>query len=227
MSGLVFEQDSGIFNSLRWRQVGPFRGGRVVAVTGHPTRSQVFYFGSTGGGVWKTEDAGWTWHNISDGFFGTASVGAIAVAESDPVVIYVGMGESCIRGNVAHGDGVYRSDDGGKTWQHAGLPDTQHIARIRVHPHDANVVYVAALGHVYGPNNERGVFRSRDGGKTWTRSLFRKQRRARERIVQNVRRRRHLGRADQQPGPPRWHEGPHRCLRVASDAGASLGHRRS
>jgi len=165
-----------LLGSLRWRLVGPFRGGRVVAVAGDPERSQVFYFGSTGGGVWKTEDGGWTWHNISDGFFGTASVGAIAVADSDPNVIYVGMGESCIRGNVAHGDGVYRSDDGGKTWRHTGLSDTQHIARIRVHPHDANLVYVAALGHVFGPNDERGVFRSTDGGKTWTPSLFRSNR---------------------------------------------------
>lgn len=173
MNAIVFDQDSGLFNSLRWRQIGPFRGGRVVAVAGHPTREEVFYFGSTGGGVWKTEDAGWTWTNISDGFFGTASVGAIAVADADPNVIYVGMGESCIRGNVARGDGVYRSDDGGKTWRHAGLRDTQHIARIRVHPHDPNLLHVAALGHVYGPNDERGVFRSTDGGRTWTRGLFR------------------------------------------------------
>ena len=173
MNGTILDQEPGILNSLRWRQVGPFRGGRVVAVAGHPARSQVFYFGSTGGGVWMTEDAGWNWHNVSDGFFNTASVGAIAVAESDPNVIYAGMGESCIRGNVAHGDGVYRSDDGGKTWRHGGLGDSRHIARVRVHPRDANLVYAAVLGHLYGPNEERGVFRSSDGGRTWTRSLFR------------------------------------------------------
>ena len=168
--------ESGILNSLRWRLVGPFRGGRAVAVAGDPERSQIFYFGSTGGGVWTTDDAGWTWRNISDGFFKTASVGAIAVAEADPNVIYAGMGESCIRGNVAHGDGVYRSGDRGRTWQAVGLADTRHIARVRVHPRDANLVYVAAVGHVYGQNAERGVFRSPDGGKTWQRVLFRSER---------------------------------------------------
>ena len=176
MSQSALDRDPGLLKSLRWRQVGPFRGGRVVAVAGHPTHPQVFYFGSTGGGVWKTEDAGWNWHNISDGFFGTASVGAIAVSESDPNVIYAGMGESCIRGNVAHGDGVYRTDDGGKTWRHAGLADSRHIARVRIDPRDPDRVYVAALGHVFGPNDERGVFRSHDGGQTWTRSLFRSNR---------------------------------------------------
>src|SRR5215467_9486634 len=165
-----------MLNNLEYRLVGPFRGGRVVAVAGDPVESQVFYFGSTGGGVWKTFDGGIYWQNISDAFFQRASVGAIAVADSDPNVIYVGMGESCIRGNVAHGDGVYRSDDGGKTWRHAGLPDSQHIARVRVHPRDANLVYAAVLGHVFGPNEERGVFRSADGGRSWTRSLFRSNR---------------------------------------------------
>jgi len=175
MSTPTSHQDSGMTNSLRWRSVGPFRGGRVVAVAGDPERSQVFYFGSTGGGVWKTDDAGWTWRNISDGFLKTASVGALAVSPSDPNVIYVGMGESCIRGNVAHGDGVYRSSDGGKTWQIVGLADSRHIARIRIHPRDHDLVYVAALGHVFGPNHERGVFRSADGGKTWHRVLFRSE----------------------------------------------------
>jgi photosystem II stability/assembly factor-like uncharacterized protein len=172
----VLHRNSGITNSLRWRLVGPFRGGRVVAVAGDPERSQVFYFGSTGGGVWKTGDAGWTWQNISDGFLKTASVGALAVSQSDPNLIYVGMGESCIRGNVAHGDGVYRSSDGGKSWQTVGLTETRHIARIRVHPRDHNLVYVAVFGHAYGPNSERGVFRSADGGKAWERVLFRSDR---------------------------------------------------
>src|SRR5258706_2310338 len=158
--------------SLEWRAIGPFPGGRVVAVAGDPVNPQEFYFGSTGGGVWKTTDGGQYWENISDGFFKRASVGAIAVAESDPNVIYVGMGESTIRGNVSHGDGVYRSTDGGQTWTHLGLEDSRQIGKIRIHPQNPDLVYVAALGHAYGPNRERGVFRSRDGGKTWENILF-------------------------------------------------------
>jgi len=157
---------------LAWRLIGPFRGGRVVAVAGHPSDPLTFYFGACNGGVWKTENAGETWRNVSDGFFRTASVGAVAVAQSDPNVVYVGMGESCIRSNVSHGDGVYRSSDGGWTWQHMGLADTRHIARIRIDPQDPNRVYVAALGHAFGPNGERGVFRSLDGGRTWEHVLF-------------------------------------------------------
>lgn len=164
-----------MLQNLEYRLVGPFRGGRVGAVAGDPANPQVFYFGSTGGGVWKTFDGGIYWQNVSDAFFQRASVGAIAVSTSDPNVIYVGMGESCIRGNVSHGDGVYRSTDAGKTWTHLGLVDTRHIAKIRVHPRDANLVYVAALGHAHGPNPERGVFRSRDGGRTWERVLYRNQ----------------------------------------------------
>jgi photosystem II stability/assembly factor-like uncharacterized protein len=158
--------------SLEWRSIGPFRGGRVVAVAGDPVSPHVFYFGSTGGGVWKTNDGGQYWENISDGYFKRASVGAIAVAESDPNVIYVGMGESTIRGNVSHGDGVYRSTDGGQTWTHLGLEDTRQIGKIRIHPQNPDLLYVAALGHAHGPNRERGVFRSRDGGKTWENILF-------------------------------------------------------
>ncbi len=159
-------------HALEWRLIGPFRGGRVVAVAGDPTHNQVFYMGSTGGGVWKTTDGGVFWENISDGFFKRASVGAIAVAASDPNVIYVGMGEVSIRGNVAHGDGVYKSTDAGKTWTHLGLADTRHIAKIRVHPQNPDLVYVAALGHAHGPNTERGVYRSKDGGATWEHVLF-------------------------------------------------------
>ncbi len=162
-----------MLKNVEFRLVGPFRGGRVGAVAGDPVNSHVFYFGSTGGGVWKTLDGGIYWQNVSDGFFQRASVGALAVATADPNVIYVGMGESCIRGNVSHGDGVYRSTDAGKTWQHLGLQDTRHIAKIRVHPGDPNLVYVAALGHAHGPNDERGVFRSRDGGQSWDKVLFR------------------------------------------------------
>ena len=165
--------DPALLRALEWRAIGPFRGGRVVAVAGDPVNRQVFYFGSTGGGVWKTTDGGVYWENVSDGFFKRASVGALAVAPSDPNVIYAGMGETTIRGNVSHGDGVYRSTDAGKTWVHLGLADTRHIARIRVHPQDPDLVYVAALGHAHGPNAERGVYRSRDGGHAWERILFR------------------------------------------------------
>jgi photosystem II stability/assembly factor-like uncharacterized protein len=135
----------------------------------------VFYFGACVGGVWKTEDGGTFWENISDGFLNTASVGAIAVADSDPNVVYAGTGEACIRGNLSHGDGVYRSTDGGKTWSHRGLEDTRHIGRVRVHPQDPDLVYVAALGHAFGPNDQRGVFRSRDGGESWERTLFKSE----------------------------------------------------
>jgi len=165
--------DPTIFKGLEWRCIGPYRGGRVVAVAGHPTDPLTFYFGACAGGVWKTTDGGLTWECVSDGYFNTAAVGAIAVAKSDPNVVYVGMGECCIRGNVSHGDGVYKSADGGKTWVHLGLSDTRHIARIRIHPANPDVVYVAALGHAFGPNEERGIFRSTDGGKTWERILYR------------------------------------------------------
>ena len=164
-----------LLKNLEYRMVGPFRGGRVVAVAGDPEDTRVFYFGSTGGGVWKTTDGGLFWQNVSDGFFQRASVGAIAVAQSDPNVLYVGMGESTIRGNVSHGDGVYRSTDAGQSWTHLGLEDTRNIAKVRIHPRDPNLVYVAALGHAHGPNEQRGIFRSHDGGKTWEHVLFRNQ----------------------------------------------------
>src|SRR5438270_482663 len=162
-----------LLKNIEFRLAGPFRGGRVGAVAGDPSDPRVFYFGSTGGGVWKTTDGGVYWQNVSDGFFQRASVGAIACAAADPNVLYVGMGESCLRGNVSPGDGVYRSPDAGKTWSHLGLADTRHISKVRVHPRDPNLVYVAALGHAHGPNGERGIFRSRDGGNTWDHVLFR------------------------------------------------------
>ncbi len=165
-------QEQDILGALKWRSVGPHRGGRVVAVAGDPSNVTTFYFGACAGGVWKTSDAGTYWENVSDGFFNTAAVGAIAVADSDPNVIYAGTGEACIRGNVSYGDGVYKSTDGGKTWANVGLSDTRHISRIRIHPKDSNLVYVAALGHAFGPNDERGVFRSKDGGETWEKVLF-------------------------------------------------------
>ena len=166
------DDEGAMLGSLRWRCIGPYRGGRVVAAAGDSFDPMVFYFGAVGGGVWKSVDGGTYWENVSDGYFKTAAVGAIAVAGSDPNVVYAGMGESCIRGNVTHGDGVYRSTDAGKSWRHLGLDDTRHIARVRVHPKDPDLVYVAALGHAFGPNEERGVFRSSDGGGTWERVLY-------------------------------------------------------
>lgn len=160
------------FQALEYRSIGPYRGGRVTAVAGVRGQTFTFYMGSTGGGVWKTTDGGLTWKNISDGFFAAGSIGAIAVAESDPNVIYVGTGSACIRGNVSTGVGVYKSTDGGRTWEHVGLRDAGQIGRIRVHPRNPDLVYVAALGRAFGRNSERGVFRSKDGGKTWEKVLF-------------------------------------------------------
>jgi len=159
--------DSRLFRSLEWRCIGPHRGGRVVAVAGHPTETGTFYFGGCAGGVWKTTNAGSHWWNISDGFFKTAAVGALAVSDSDPNVIYAGTGEACIRSNVSHGDGVYRSDDGGRTWRNVGLAPTRHISGLAIHPTNPEVVYVAALGRAWGTNPERGVYRSKDGGASW------------------------------------------------------------
>jgi photosystem II stability/assembly factor-like uncharacterized protein len=161
-----------ILKSLEWRSIGPHRGGRVVAVAGDVANRQVFYFGACAGGVWKTADGGLTWRNVSDGFFSTAAIGALAVSPSDPNVIYAGTGETSIRNQVSHGDGVYRSVNGGKTWVNLGLSDTRHIGKIEIHPTNPDLVYVAALGHAFGPNDERGGFRTRDGGATWERILW-------------------------------------------------------
>ncbi|MFQ5614372.1 MAG: glycosyl hydrolase [Anaerolineae bacterium] len=166
----------GLLQAMTWRCIGPPRGGRVVTVAGDPDKPAVFYFGACAGGVWKTTDAGVTWQNISDGFFQTASVGALAVADSDPNVIYAGMGEATIRIDVSPGDGVYKSTDGGQTWAHTGLAGTRHIGKIRVHPANPDLVYVAALGHAFGPNEQRGVFRSQDGGQTWQKVLYKSER---------------------------------------------------
>ncbi len=165
--------DQSLLKALQWRSIGPYRGGRVTAVAGVPAQPFVYYFGATGGGVWKTTDGGVNWEPVSDGAFKTGSVGAIGMSDADPNTIYVGMGESPVRGNVSHGDGVYKSLDAGKTWKHVGLDDTRQIARVRVHPRNPDLVYVAALGHVWAPNEQRGIFRSKDGGKTWEKILYR------------------------------------------------------
>ncbi|HKP85136.1 MAG TPA: glycosyl hydrolase [Blastocatellia bacterium] len=165
--------DQSLLKGLTWRSIGPYRGGRSTAVAGVTSQPSVFYLGTTGGGVWKTTDGGINWEPVSDEYFNTGSVGAIAVAESDPNVIYVGMGESPIRGNVSHGDGVYKSTDAGKTWKRVGLEDSRQISRVRVHPKNPDIVYVASQGHVWGPNEQRGIFKSTDGGKDWKRVLFR------------------------------------------------------
>lgn len=160
------------FKSLRWRLIGPFRGGRVDAVAGDPTKPLVFYFGAVNGGVWKTTNAGMSWENITDGKTDISSVGAVTVAPSDPNVIYVGTGESQLREDLTYGTGVYRSTDAGETWQHLGLTETHQVTAIRVHPGNPDVAYVAAIGHAFGPNAERGVFRTVDGGKSWKKILF-------------------------------------------------------
>ena len=166
-----FKPDTTYFSASKWRQVSPYRGGRSAAVTGVTGNPDLFYFGATGGGVWRTEDGGMSWKNISDPHFG-GSIGAVAVSEYDNNVIYVGGGEKTVRGNVSHGNGMWKSLDAGKTWQKIGLEDSRHITRIRIHPKDPNLVYAAVLGHLFGSNEERGVYRSKDGGKTWERILF-------------------------------------------------------
>lgn len=160
-----------LYSSLEYRLVGPFRGGRSAAVTGVPGNPNLFYFGATGGGVWRTKDGGQTWENISDGFFG-GSIGAVEVAQSDPNVIYVGGGEKTLRGNVSSGYGMWKSVDAGKSWTAVGLEKSRHIPRIRVHPTNSDVVYAAVLGNIYKPTADRGVYKSTDGGQTWQKKLF-------------------------------------------------------
>ncbi len=164
--------DTLALSALRWREVGPFRGGRSVAVTGSDARPNEYWMGTTGGGVFKTTDGGTNWTPMTDKYFG-GTIGAIGVAPSNPDIVYVGGGEFPLRGNVSHGDGVWKTTDGGKTWTNIGLNDTRQIADVKVHPTNPDVAYVGALGHVWGPNAERGVFRTKDGGKTWSKILFR------------------------------------------------------
>lgn len=156
---------------LEYREVGPYRGGRSCAVTGVPGQANLFYFGSTGGGIWQSEDGGRSWENISDGFFG-GSIGSIAVSESDPNVIYVGGGEKTVRGNVSYGYGVWKSVDKGKTWKQMGLEKSRHISRIRIHPNDHNIVYAAVMGNIFADSAERGVYKSTDGGNNWRKVLY-------------------------------------------------------
>jgi photosystem II stability/assembly factor-like uncharacterized protein len=164
--------DSLLMAKTKYRLVGPWRGGRSAAATGSYKNKNTFYFGATGGGVWKTTDGGSNWKNISDKFFGS-SIGAVAVAPSDETIVYVGEGENTMRGNVSEGlGGMWRSDDAGKTWKNIGLKDGRHIIRIVVHPKNPDIVWAAVMGHLFGPNNERGVYKTTDGGKTWKRTLF-------------------------------------------------------
>jgi photosystem II stability/assembly factor-like uncharacterized protein len=160
-----------MLSGLRWRLIGPFRGGRVLAVTGVRGQPNHFYFGSVGGGVWETIDAGRTWQPIFDEM-PIASIGAIAVAPSDPSILYVGSGEADMRSDIGYGNGMYKSTDGGKSWKHIGLQDTHQIGRVQVNPANPDVVFVAALGHAYGPNEERGLFRTTDGGASWKKILY-------------------------------------------------------
>jgi photosystem II stability/assembly factor-like uncharacterized protein len=162
--------DESLYDGVKWRLVGPHRGGRAGTVTGVTGNRNLYYMGTAGGGVWKTEDAGNTWECISDGYFG-GSIGAVAVSASDPNVIYVGEGEQTLRGNVSSGWGVWKSTDAGKTWTFLGLKGTEHISRIRIHPTNPDIVYVAAIGNLWKPNTERGIFKSMDGGKSWSKVL--------------------------------------------------------
>jgi photosystem II stability/assembly factor-like uncharacterized protein len=160
------------YQQLEWRNIGPYRGGRSLGAAGSPGRTNEYYFGATGGGLWKTVDGGTEWFPVTDGQVTSSSVGAVAISETNPDIVYIGMGEVQLRGSITQGDGVYKTLDGGKTWRHLGLEETQAIARIRVHPTNPDIVYVAALGHPYGDNPERGVFKSIDGGNTWKKTLF-------------------------------------------------------
>ncbi len=168
---MVSNEDSILFSRVKYRSIGPYRGGRSAAAVGDRDQKNVFYFGATGGGIWKTIDGGSNWNNISDKYFG-GSMGAVSVAPSDPTILYVGEGENSLRGNVSEGLGIWRTDDGGRSWRNLGLKDTRHIVRIVIHPKNPDIVWVAAMGHLFGPNEERGIFKTTDGGKTWKKVLY-------------------------------------------------------
>jgi len=156
-----------LYGGLHWRNIGPFRAGRCIAVTGVYNNNKIYYAGAAGGGVWKTMDGGVSWQMVSDSTFTSASVGAIEVAQTNPNVVYVGMGEVEMRGNISFGDGMYKSLDAGKTWKHIGLEESYAIGSIAIHPQNENIVFVAAQGHIWGPNKERGLYKTTDGGATW------------------------------------------------------------
>ena len=161
-----------VLKGLSWRNIGPNRGGRSLAIAGSASRKTEYYFGAVGGGLWKTTDAGFSWKPVTDGQIKSSSVSAVAVAASNPDIVYIGMGETELRGNIMQGDGVYKSVDAGKTWKHIGLENTQAISRIRIDPSNPDIAYVAALGHPYGPHPDRGVFKTTDGGASWKKVLF-------------------------------------------------------
>src|SRR5499427_6394317 len=160
-----------LFKGMKYRVVGPFRGGRSLTAAGVPGDPTTYYFGATGGGVFKSTDGALTWTSVFNKE-GTSSIGSLAVAVSDPNILYVGTGEACLRGNISQGDGVYKTVDGGKTWKNVGLRDSRAIGKVIINPRDPNIAFVAALGHPYGPNPERGIFRTLDGGKTWEKVLY-------------------------------------------------------
>ena len=165
--------DASLFHGLKWRNIGPFRGGRANAISGVIGEPNTYYAGYTGGGVWKTEDAGASWQNLSDGYFTVGSIGDIAVSEQDKNVVLVGTGEHAVRGVMtSFGNGVYKSTDAGKTWDHLGLEGTRHISDVIIHPNELDVMFVGAQGPVHGPGSDRGVFKTEDGGKTWRKTLF-------------------------------------------------------
>ena len=170
----VFAQEysTNVLKGMTWRNIGPNRGGRSLGISGSPSRKNEYYFGAVGGGLWKTTDGGLNWKPVTDGQLTSSSVGAVAVSPSNPDIIYIGTGETEFRGNIMQGDGVYKSIDAGKTWKNIGLKNTQSISRVRVHPTNPDIVYVSALGHAFGPNEERGVFKTIDGGKTWNKVLY-------------------------------------------------------
>ncbi len=174
---------SAYFNGMKYRVIGPFRGGRSTAIAGSSQRKNEYYFGATGGGLWKTVDGGFSWAPVTDSQLNCSSVGAVAIAESNPDIVYIGTGESEFRGNIMQGDGVYKTIDGGKTWKNMGLKETQTIARIRVHPTNPDIVFAAALGHPYDPNGERGVYRTKDGGKTWKKVLYKSDKAGAEDLI--------------------------------------------